>query len=134
VLNRLGPDGRQQITTLPSLKGPAANGDIVLAGLREAARLGGVELIGDVRAPGLRSLTEAPTMRDLLGEAQSFEENPYLLFGVIERTDPRTRARVFMPFSPEKVLYGEENIELQSDDRVILFGRQDIQFLSSNAT
>src|SRR5690606_6116282 len=104
------------------------------AGLRQAAQTGGVRIMGAVRNGGLRSLSEAPTLREVIGDGQSFADYPYLLFGVVETTDGRTQSRIFKPFSPERVLYGEENMTLRNRDKVILLSRQDVQFLSSSET
>lgn len=134
VLNRLSADGRQEVTTIGDLGQAVQDGDVLVAGLREQAQTGRIELVGAVRSPGMRSLTEAPTLRDLLRDSNVFDDYPYLLFGVIETTDPRTRARNFVPFSPEQVIYGKENRRLQDNDKVIILGRNDIRFLSSNDT
>lgn len=134
VLTRVGEEGYQQVETLANLQGRVANGDIYNVGLRRDVWVGAVELLGHVRAPGIRSIGESPTLSALLGDVETFKDYPYLLFGAIETTDPVSRARVLEPFSPEKVLFGGADRKLRDKDRVILFGRSDIDFLSASNT
>ncbi len=134
VLTRVGAEGHQQVETLANLNGRVADGDIYNVGLRRDVWVGAVELLGHVRAPGIRSIGESPTLSALLGDVETFKDYPYLLFGAIETTDPVSRARVLEPFSPEKVLFGGADRKLRDKDRVILFGRSDIDFLSASST
>src|SRR3546814_10120490 len=61
-----------------------------------------VRLTGHVRFPGSRSLASARTVRDLIGDDGQFLENPYLLYGVILRRNPRTLMREVIAFSPAR--------------------------------
>ena len=58
-------------------------------------------------------------------------EDPYLFFAVIERTDEITQTRNLIPFNLQKVLSGQENIPLIEDDNVIILGGEDVDFLAS---
>jgi polysaccharide export outer membrane protein len=134
VLNRVDASGRQKVDTLSALTGTVADGDIINVGLRFDAAMGAVELVGHVRSPGLRSLSEAPTLKALLRSVDVYKEYPYVLFGAIETSDPTTQVRYLEAFSPEQVLFGDKDRPLRDKDRVILFGRSDIDFLSSSHT
>ncbi len=132
ILNRFDEAGRQQVHVAESKKTTISDGDILTVSLRQNGRVGSVELVGAVAASGMRSLEEARTVRDLLGDVHNLGDTPYMLFGAIETTDPLTRARKLTAFSPERVLRGVENITLGNNDKVIIFDRRDIEFLSSD--
>ena len=123
-------NGRQafhEITGNPRLKSSEA----LIASLKENSQLGRVELLGHVKAPGVRSLASAPTLKKMLGSLDNLEDDPYLLFGAIDRVDETTRSRRLIEFSPRKVMLGGEDFALRDRDRVIFFGRKDIAFLIS---
>lgn len=108
------------------------NGEAIIASLKENSQTGSVELLGHVRAAGMRSLSGASTVKDLVSGVRNLANDPYLLFGIIERVDDKTRTRHLISFNPEKVFSGSENIALQDQDRVIFLGRNDIDFLTSS--
>ncbi|MBL4800984.1 MAG: SLBB domain-containing protein [Emcibacter sp.] len=108
------------------------NGEAIIARLVENFQAGKVELVGHVRTPGMRALSNANNIRGLLGNRLNLEDNPYLLFGLIERIEERTQTRYLETFSPENIFSGGEDIPLKDGDRVIFLGRSDITFLISD--
>lgn len=56
-----------------------------------------------------------------------------LLFAALETTDPVTRARRLFPVNLQRILAGEQDFKLRDSDTLIVFGNQDIRFLSSDA-
>ncbi len=123
--------GRTNIERL-DLNGDVSSGEIVIVNLLENSQVGRVVLMGHVKTPGVRAVNVYSSVRDLIGSVKNLTSNPYLLFGVVERTDPMTQTRQLIPFSPQKVLYADENVELIDEDRVIVFGRDDVEFLKSD--
>jgi len=113
-------------------KGFMKNGEGLIASLKENFQTGSVELLGHVRAPGQRSLSGAKTIKELVAGVGNLDNDPYLLFGIIERVDEKTRTRHLLSFSPEKIFSDTEEIILKDQDRVIFLGRNDIDFLTSN--
>ncbi len=111
--------------------GTVHGGDIVTLQRSENIQLQTVELLGHVRVPGKRSLSAAATVRDLVRSKDNLKDNPYLLFAVLETTDPSTRARRNFPINLRRVLSNEENFALRDGDRLIIFGAKDIDFLNS---
>lgn len=128
---RYDESGRLNFDKL-NLDGTVASGEVIVANLLENSQVGRVTLSGHVRTPGVRSVKVYSTVRDLIGSVKNLTENPYLLFGVVERTDAMTQTRSLIPFSPQKVLYGDENVDLIEEDNVVLYGRDDIDFLRSD--
>ncbi len=128
---RFDDTGRVNFEKL-DLTGSLSSGEIILVNLLENSQIGKVTLTGHVKTPGARSVSVYNNVRDLLGNVKNLTQNPYLLFGVIERTDPMTQTRQLIPFSPQKVLYENENVELIDEDRVVVYGRNDIEFLKSD--
>ena len=114
------------------IEGTIDSGEIIIVNLLENSQIGRVTLSGHVNTSGVRSLAAFNNVRDLIGSIKNLTENPYLLFGVIERTDPMTQTRQLIAFSPQKVLHGEENISLIDEDKVFIYSRKDIEFLRSD--
>ena len=114
------------------LGGDIDSGEVIVVNLRENSQAGRVSLSGHVNTPGVRSLSAYSNVKDLIGSVKNLTENPYLLFGIVERTDPMTQTRQLIPFNPQKVLYGEENVGLIDEDKVVIYGQKDIEFLKSD--
>jgi protein involved in polysaccharide export with SLBB domain len=57
--------------------------------------------------------------------------DPYLLFGVLETTDPLTSARRYFPLSLQNILQGVEDYRLRDGDKVIVLSKMEIEYLSS---
>jgi polysaccharide export outer membrane protein len=127
---RLDSQGRQ---TFEEVEGEVTirSSEALLASLRENSQIGKTELLGHVKAPGIRSLASASTLAKMVGSVDNLEDDPYMLFGAIERIDDTTRSRRLIEFSPRKVLMEGQDIKLKDRDRVIFFGRKDIQYLTS---
>lgn len=123
--------GRLNFTKL-DLEGTIDSGEVIIVNLLENSQSGRVSLSGHVNTPGMRSLSAFNNIKDLIGSVKNLTENPYLLFGIIERTDSLTQTRQLILFSPQKVLYGNENISLIDEDKVYIYGRKDIEFLRSD--
>ncbi len=107
-------------------------GDIVTVGRRENIVVGTVSIDGHVRNPGRRSLASTPTIRALVGDQRNIGDDPYLLFAVLETTDPATRARRLFALNLGKILSGEQDYSLRDRDRLIVFSQEEIRFLSSD--
>jgi polysaccharide biosynthesis/export protein len=108
------------------------SGEIIIVNLLDNSQKGRVTLMGHVKTPGVRSIARFNSVKDIIGTVKNLTENPYLLFGVIERTDPLTQTRQLIPFSPQKVLYENENVSLTEEDIVVVYGRKDVEFLKSD--
>lgn len=90
---------------------------------------GRVALEGQVRIPGTYDLARAPNLRALLPSADSFEEDPFVLFAVVSRKDPATLARTLIPFAPIQVIRGQADLPLQDDDVVRIFSGKEVREL-----
>ncbi len=106
-------------------------GDIVLLVRSKDFQSDTVELLGHVRTPGKRSLKTTSTIHDLVGDKNNLKDDPYLLFAILETTDPATRARRNFPINLRRILANEENFALRDGDRLIILGAEDVDFLNS---
>lgn len=86
-----------------------------------------VALVGHVRFPGTRSLASARTVKELIGDDTQFKDDPYLLYGLILRRNPRTLMREVLAFSPADAMSGGDPIKLMSRDIVRVFGFREVQ-------
>ena len=123
--------GREIVTDGLSPESTIGDGDILLVRRRENIQLGEVELIGHVRVPGRRALRSNATVAGLLRDTNSFLDNPYLLFAVLQTRDPATQSRRFFPINAQKILDGLEDFVLRDGDRLIVLSHDDIRYLSS---
>ncbi len=126
----LDDTGKQHFSTLKEDK-RIRGGEALIASLIENSQSGKVELVGHVKTPGYRSLAGARSVKSLIGDINNFKDNPYLLFGLIERVEEKTQTRFLKAFNPEKILNDGAEILLKDRDKVIFLGRSDIAFLIS---
>jgi protein involved in polysaccharide export with SLBB domain len=124
------PQGAAERTVIDVTRGVPQE---MLVGPSEVVRLQGqwVELIGQVKAPGQRTLDAAPTVARLIGGRENLGGDPYLLFAVLRTTDQATRSRRLFPVSLERVLSGEEDVALRDGDQLIVLSRNDVRYLMS---
>ncbi len=108
-----------------------SDGDILLAIKSQSTQVGSFRVEGHVAVPGIRSLGVSPTLKSLLSGHGLFKESPYLLFAAIQRTDEKTMTRHFIAADLARVRDGDEDVRLATQDRVIVFGLDDIRYLSS---
>lgn len=92
-----------------------------------------VELLGHVRLPGARRLTDAGSLRALLNRGRAFESGVYPLIGVIERFDPSSGARRLLDFSPADVAAGRADLKLQDRDRAHVFSAARMALMMAGA-
>ncbi len=123
--------GHQQLREHKNLAAAVQDGDIIRVSQSQNIQLGAVDVRGHVQVEGRRSLVAAASVAQLLGDARSLRPDPYLLFGALETTDPKTRARRLFPLNLKAVLHGGEDYALRDGDRLIVLGAQDIRYLSS---
>ncbi len=124
--------GRDQTTQLPSARQASLRtGDVLLVLRNTDVETGSVRLDGYVRTPGVRSLALAPDARSLIGSNDAFLDNPYLLMGAIQRTDPQTRAHIMIPVNLEAVMNGQQVVPLQSGDTLIVLGVGEVNYITS---
>ncbi|MEX2643681.1 MAG: SLBB domain-containing protein [Acetobacterales bacterium] len=132
LVQKLDDVGRDVATELSD---PGADtvtdGTIVNLLARNRTEVGVVDLRGHVKVPGSRALAANPSLAYLVPDPYVLERDPYLLFGVLQRTDSETRVRRFYPVNLKPVLARAQDYRLQDQDRLIVLGREDIRFLAS---
>ena len=114
-----------------NLLGSLSGNEIVVVNFLENSESGRVTLSGHVKVPGVRSVGVYDNVKELIGSVKNLNEDPYLFFAVIERTDELNQTRKLIPFNLQKVLFGGENVSLIDEDNVIIFAAEDVKFLSS---
>jgi polysaccharide biosynthesis/export protein len=124
--------GRENITPVATNGTVINDGDIIVVKRRNNSTVGTVTVVGEVTNPGEKPLTAFPTVRDLLLSDNNFGRNPYLLFGVLETTDPSTYARRYFPINLQDIVEGRKNYALRDKDLLIVFGHDEIRYISSD--
>lgn len=123
--------GQERVNEHQNLAAPVREGDILTIALNRSFQVDSVYLDGHVRVPGNRSLQTTNTVSQLLGGAESLGAKPYLLFGVLETSDPNTQFRRLFPVNLLNILTGVEDYALRNGDRLIVLSSDDIRYLSS---
>jgi polysaccharide biosynthesis/export protein len=108
------------------------DGDIFVVKRRNNSTVGIVSVFGQVTNPGQKTLATTPTVSSLLLSNNSFKNNPYLLFGALETTDPSTFARRYFPINLQDIVSGKKDYALRDKDRLIVFSQEEIRYLSSD--
>lgn len=130
----LDAEGRDRIVEHLDLAGLRPhNGDIIKVQGSSERFAGSVLLDGHVRSPGLRSLGAARTLSGLLGGVDDLREDPYLPFGVLMRLDEQTRVRELRGINLGAFLSGTADLELRSDDVVVVLSKEAVRFLRTPA-
>jgi polysaccharide biosynthesis/export protein len=124
--------GREYIRDIDSTNAKLEDGDILVVKRKHKSTIGTVSIGGHVSNPGKKSLASLPTLQALLMKNNSFKNNPYLLFGVLETTDPSTYARRYFPINLQDIVSGKKNYTLRDKDHLIVFSQEEIRYLSSD--
>ena len=72
------------------------------------------------------ALSSAQTALSLIRDNNSLQDYPYLLFAVIETSDPVTQARRMFPISLLSILASQRDFKLRDGDKLIVLSREDI--------
>ncbi|MCP4395598.1 MAG: hypothetical protein GY804_15225 [Alphaproteobacteria bacterium] len=109
-----------------------SNSDIIIVAGKHNSSRDSVLVTGHVAVPGLRSLSEYSSVKSIVEQADMFKENPYLLLGVLQRKNPVTLSRDYIPLNISAIIQGQDDdVFLRGGDRLIVLGRDDIRYLSS---
>jgi len=135
TLVRIRPDGKEEYDDITSNLGTVVrDGEIMLVEKAVNQSLGRVTLTGAVRSPGDYGLNRMKTLQDLITGPDVFAPTPYLLLVVVKRLDPKTLTPILIPFSPLHVLEKKENLDLKSNDTVVILTVDTMRALANGDT
>lgn len=129
---RSSDQGGQEITEVQSNSGAQLMaGDLLLVSRLGSLERGSVQLAGNVRIPGQRSLVGAQTISQLISAGDALREDAYLPLAVLETIDPGTQAKNRHAIDLSRVVARVEDFLLTEGDSLTVFSTKDIRFLSS---
>jgi len=132
VISRIGSDGTESFVRAPSASSAVASGDAVqVVGGSPGGAVGRVQLAGHVDNPGSRPLVAAGTVAELVGTPEDLRPDSYRMAAILVRRDPMTGSRVFELVNLARELRERPSMALQSEDRLFIFSRMDVDFLNS---
>ncbi len=132
VISRIAADGTETFVRAASVSSNVLGGDAVqLVGGSPGGATGRVALGGHVDNPGARPLVAAGTVAELVGSPEDLRPDSYQLASVLVRRDPSTGSRVFITLNLSRELRDRPSTRLQSEDRLFIFSRSDIEFMNS---
>lgn len=114
------------VTGVSLSKTMVASGDLLLVEPMEAAPRGGVRFTGNIRQEGLYALAEAPTVGGFLRGGSVFGDDTYSPFAIVVRTDPVSKIKRYLPFSPLEILEDTRDVILRENDVVRFFSREEV--------
>jgi protein involved in polysaccharide export with SLBB domain len=134
VISRIGADGSEAFVRAATSSSNVVGGDAVqVVGGSPGGATGRVQLQGNVDNPGSRPLVSAGTVADLVGSPEDLRPDTYQVGALLVRRDPSTGARVFEMVNLARELRERPSTALQSEDRLFIFARADIDFMNSAA-
>lgn len=134
VISRIGSDGSESFMRAPSASANVVGGDAIqVVGGSPGGATGRVELVGNVDNGGSRPLVAAGTIAELVGPPEDLRRDTYQLAAVLIRRDPSSGARVFEVVNLARELRERPSRALQSEDRLFLMSRADIDFMNGTA-
>jgi protein involved in polysaccharide export with SLBB domain len=134
VISRISPDGSESFVRAAASGSNVVAGDALqVVGGSPGGASGRVQLAGNVDNPGPRPLVAAGTIEELVGSPQDLRSDTYQLAAVLVRRDPSSGARVFEVLNLSRELRERPSTRLQSEDRLFVFSRDDIDFMNSVA-
>ena len=132
TIMRNSANGQTPVEVSANSQAKVQKGEILKITSGDDSKYGNVSLHGHVTQPQTRSLSAVPTLRALISNPRMIKPDPYSALAVIRRVSLTTRVVQPVPFNLAKVLNGEADMPLQTDDTVIVFSRDDIDFLQSD--
>lgn len=128
----LQPDGSTRVEPVGN-DGALSNGEILLVNHGSDLQTQKVTLYGAVKLPNAYPLSAASSVHQLLRSALDLTPDAYTAFAVIARRDVALNTESVVPFSLSRVLSGQEDVRLQSDDRIYVFRDSEIHDLAEVA-
>jgi len=128
---RILPDGSTQMATLANENGAIGDSEIMFVQLGADQTVNQATLSGESPLAGQYPITTGTKLSDVLKAPGAMPPQPYTLFGIIARKDPRTLLRKLVAFTPVAVLNGGEDEMLQSDDIIRLLSVNEVRLLTN---
>jgi polysaccharide biosynthesis/export protein len=124
--------GRETLSSLGNNQDIVHDGEILIVKRTQNTSTGTIAIEGHISSPGTKSLASFPSVRTLLLQGNSFKPNPYLLFGILETTDPATRARRYFPINLQEIVDGRLDYALRENDKLIVLSHDEVRYLASD--
>jgi polysaccharide export outer membrane protein len=128
---RIDAQGRSELSALASSAGAIRDSEILFVQLGADQTTSQATLSGGVGLAGAYPIISGTRLSDVLKAPGALGQNPYTLFGIISRRDPRTMLRTLVAFTPVSVLGGGEDQALQSDDIIHPFTLKEARLATS---
>jgi protein involved in polysaccharide export with SLBB domain len=129
---RLEADGTSRLIPI-SANAPVAGGEVLFVDPMMDVALERVTLAGSIRLVGTYPRSVASSAARLIRSIDDLTLDAYTPFALVVRRDIRLNARTLEPFSLTRVLSGAADVNLQNDDFVYIFNRDEIRILADAA-
>lgn len=117
-VQRIEADGRLNLIPLSSETNVVRDSEILRVELGADLASAQATLSGGTGLAGQYAISSGTKLSEIMRAPGALGQNPYTLFGLIVRKDPRTLLRSLIAFTPVAVINGTEDMQLQSDDIV----------------
>ena len=109
------------------------SGDRIIVNALAGESLDDIEIFGAVRNPGSFSYSSEAVLSDYINFSTDLLDDTYTLMGVIKRFNKKIRAWNFIKFDLLNTEIASKTL-IKPRDRIYVFSREDIEFLSSQET
>ena len=128
---RILPNGSSQMTPLANDSGSIADSEVLFVQLGADLTVNQATLSGETALAGQYPIATGTKLSDVLKAPGAMPPQPYTLFGIVARKDPRTLLRHLVAFTPVAVLNGGEDEPLQSDDIIRVLSVNEVRLLTN---
>ena len=135
-IDRIAADGRRQVQDVSLAGGlpqkwTVNDGDVITLPSVVARWDKSVALAGRVERAGNYEWRQGLSLGDVLRSTEQLGRDAYRAMAIVERTDSATGVRRFLSVSLKDIFDKKAVFELLPEDRVIVLGMDEIEFLSS---
>ncbi len=128
---RIDERGRHIYENLSDLTATIAAGDVLLVDQLNEGATNSVVLAGHVLRPGMRSISAAQSVSELIVSARGLQDDAYLPLAHLKTRDAVSRTAVSVPVNLTAVFAGRQDFRLRDGDELVVFAIADIAYLDT---
>lgn len=130
---RIDSAGRHILEDFGDLTSLLSPSDVIMVDQLDQGATNSVTLSGHVLRPGMRSVTSASSVSELIVNARALKDGAYLPLAQLRTRDPESRVRISIPVNLNAVVAQQQDFRLRDGDELLVFATEDIAYLDSES-